>query len=527
MTNMQNEGESKKSSSWLKNHVKIDFVRGITKSSQTNQIIKQSNPTANVSSLSEEQPISTSKSSLQGIWMRKKFLGLSFKQHSVIASGFVVLLGSWFALSEVFQKVQVGSSTVYARSNKQQLASLLNNHVDAYRINVTYPDGKTKSYSTATIGVIHEDKGTIGSIDKQRNSIKKRLSWWKPIIPEYQFKEDEEKIKQFIAREIDVQVQPSQDASLSIENGKIKLTESVSGIYYSLENPESVLLQASRNMKPTTITLKKLTQDAKLSEKLLQPYKEQLEKTINQPITFVIGQKTIKPSSADIANWLEITPKTDKSNINITVNSGKVVEYINRLAANSIRPARNEMVVDKPDGTRLVITSGLQGMDIKNKGQAATTVANTLLDAKGMNIAMPVTYQPFQTVQAGYYGKWIEADVTNKRLYAHEYTSTIRTFLISAGAPATPTVTGQYTIGRKYISQDMSGSNIDGSNYFQPRVPYVNYFYQGYAIHGNYWRPASYFGNINSSHGCIGLMTEDSRWLYDWAPVGTPIIIYK
>ena len=112
-------------------------------------------------------------------------------------------------------------------------------------------------------------------------------------------------------------------------------------------------------------------------------------------------------------------------------------------------------------------------------------------------------------------------------MYVHEYADVVRTFLISAGAPATPTVTGQYKIQTKLVSQDMSGANVDGSRYFQPRVPYVNYFYGGYAIHGNYWRPASWFGNINSSHGCVGLMTSDAEWLYYWAPVGTPVIIYR
>jgi lipoprotein-anchoring transpeptidase ErfK/SrfK len=98
--------------------------------------------------------------------------------------------------------------------------------------------------------------------------------------------------------------------------------------------------------------------------------------------------------------------------------------------------------------------------------------------------------------------------------------------LISAGAPATPTVLGKYAVYTKYKSQDMSGNNADGSRYFQPAVPYVNYFYGGYAIHGNYWRPSSWFGNINSSHGCIGVNVADGAWIYDWASVGTPVIVH-
>jgi lipoprotein-anchoring transpeptidase ErfK/SrfK len=111
-------------------------------------------------------------------------------------------------------------------------------------------------------------------------------------------------------------------------------------------------------------------------------------------------------------------------------------------------------------------------------------------------------------------------------MYAYEGTTLVRTFLISAGAPATPTVIGQYKIYSKYISQDMRGANVDGSSYFQPNVPYVLYFYGGYAIHGNYWRPTSWFGNINSSHGCLGVTPDDGAWIFDWAPIGTPVITH-
>ena len=57
-------------------------------------------------------------------------------------------------------------------------------------------------------------------------------------------------------------------------------------------------------------------------------------------------------------------------------------------------------------------------------------------------------------------------------------------------------------------------------------MPNSVFFHGGYAIHGNYWRPASYFGNINSSHGCIGINVDDAAWIYDWAPIGTSIITH-
>ncbi len=102
----------------------------------------------------------------------------------------------------------------------------------------------------------------------------------------------------------------------------------------------------------------------------------------------------------------------------------------------------------------------------------------------------------------------------------------VRTELISAGEPASPTVTGQFAIYSKYGQQDMRGNNVDGSRYFQPHVRWISYFYKDYAIHGNYWRPLSYFGNINSSHGCVSMVDSEAEVIYNWAPVGTPVIVH-
>jgi len=117
--------------------------------------------------------------------------------------------------------------------------------------------------------------------------------------------------------------------------------------------------------------------------------------------------------------------------------------------------------------------------------------------------------------------------VSSKRLYAFEDQTLVNSFPVSAGAPATPTVLGRYTIYAKYAVQDMRGNNVDGSSYFQPNVRWISYFYGGYAIHGNYWRPESWFGNVNSSHGCVGLQDYQAEWVYAWAPIGTPVITHS
>jgi len=58
-----------------------------------------------------------------------------------------------------------------------------------------------------------------------------------------------------------------------------------------------------------------------------------------------------------------------------------------------------------------------------------------------------------------------------------------------------------------------------------PQVPDVMYFTdRGHAIHGAYWH--NEFGTT-MSHGCINLPLDVSSWMYQWAPVGMPVLIVE
>ena len=88
------------------------------------------------------------------------------------------------------------------------------------------------------------------------------------------------------------------------------------------------------------------------------------------------------------------------------------------------------------------------------------------------------------------------------------------------GAAATPTVTGTYRIYQQNETQTMRGENADGSNYETENVPWISYFYQGYALHGAYWR--SSFG-YSDSHGCLNMPVDEAHWIYNWAEKGTTV----
>lgn len=112
-------------------------------------------------------------------------------------------------------------------------------------------------------------------------------------------------------------------------------------------------------------------------------------------------------------------------------------------------------------------------------------------------------------------GKQIVVDLSEQMTYAYEDGLLVYSALSSTGLPATPTVTGEFTIYHRLDSQTMSGPG-----YYLPGVQSVQYFYQGYALHGTYWHDD--FGQP-MSHGCVNLTNQDAAWFYEFGDIGTSV----
>jgi LysM repeat protein len=114
--------------------------------------------------------------------------------------------------------------------------------------------------------------------------------------------------------------------------------------------------------------------------------------------------------------------------------------------------------------------------------------------------------------------KRIEVNLATQSLTAWHGDTVVLNTTISSGTDYYPTVTGRYHIDRKYAKQRMVGPGYD-----IPDVPYVMYFWDGYAFHGAYWH--NNFG-VPMSHGCIHLRPGEAEYLYNWADFGTEVYVH-
>jgi hypothetical protein len=127
-------------------------------------------------------------------------------------------------------------------------------------------------------------------------------------------------------------------------------------------------------------------------------------------------------------------------------------------------------------------------------------------------------------------GRWLDVDLTvPAHVTMYEGGENVGSFLTIKGAGNRPTPTGVFTIIRRVANETMNSDTIGiprfgPGGYYLPNVLFTQYFTgDGASLHYNYW--SSNWGYAGS-HGCLGLTYGDSAHLWEWAHLGTPLIIH-
>jgi len=127
---------------------------------------------------------------------------------------------------------------------------------------------------------------------------------------------------------------------------------------------------------------------------------------------------------------------------------------------------------------------------------------------------------------------WIDVNLSQQVVTAYEGSRPVHFAQTTSGRPGWETPTGIFRIQRRVENETMIGSTLlrldtlEVPDYHLENVKWTQYFTgSGAALHTNYWRPASIF-RMPSSHGCLGLFESDARWFWQWATIGTPLLIH-
>jgi hypothetical protein len=129
-------------------------------------------------------------------------------------------------------------------------------------------------------------------------------------------------------------------------------------------------------------------------------------------------------------------------------------------------------------------------------------------------------------------GRWIGINRTIQVVVAYEDAKPIFWARTSTGRPGWETPLGRFQVLRQVAKETMDSSTLIGldakrADYKIENVKYTQYFTaDGNAIHENWWKEADTFG-LPSSHGCAGLRPDDALRFWEFAEVGTPVIVHQ
>ncbi len=151
------------------------------------------------------------------------------------------------------------------------------------------------------------------------------------------------------------------------------------------------------------------------------------------------------------------------------------------------------------------------------------TRAGTWIQESGETVVIPPLTNVPGWATAG--RKWSDVSILRQTLVAYEGTQPVYATLVSTGADGLgdpkethSTVRGVFVIHTKHVTATMDGDET-GDVFDLRDVPYVQYFTDGYAIHGAYWHDE--FGTPHS-HGCVNVAPRDASWLFAWTEPEVP-----
>ncbi|MHB8576693.1 MAG: L,D-transpeptidase [Dehalococcoidia bacterium] len=144
----------------------------------------------------------------------------------------------------------------------------------------------------------------------------------------------------------------------------------------------------------------------------------------------------------------------------------------------------------------------------------------------GRTISVPVP----DNIVAGQ--RWVDVNLTEQAAVAMRGEEIVKVVLVTTGMPGWETPTGQFTIlyrvADERMASDALGIPLDSPDgYVLDHVLWTQYFTdEGHALHDNYWRPLSVFGQEATSHGCVGMVEPDASFFWDYLDNGSLVNIH-
>ena len=254
--------------------------------------------------------------------------------------------------------------------------------------------------------------------------------------------------------------------------------------------------------------------------------------------------KSVTIPADTIASFLKPTANKAEGTMSLVVDRDAITKYVTSDSVTkelTVPKVTREVYITPKDEGGVEIgadkTLGVDGIEVTGAGDAPERLATAIEQNQSTDSTVAVKDSPYDVKQVevphnfdtANGDKWVHVDLTNQTATPYQGTTVVKKFNIASGKPTADgsmlSDTGTFYVYLKYESQTMVGEG-----YNQPGTPWISYYNGGEALHGV---PAYMWGEhpiyvqqgIPGSHGCINMQVADAKWMYDFATIGTRVVV--
>jgi hypothetical protein len=128
--------------------------------------------------------------------------------------------------------------------------------------------------------------------------------------------------------------------------------------------------------------------------------------------------------------------------------------------------------------------------------------------------------------------RWVDVNLERQWLTLVEGDTPTFGTGVTTGKSGFPTPRGTFRIFARVFNETMDSLSTGiprsaAEGYYLKDIFFTQYFASGgYALHSNYWQPASVFGARPTSHGCVGMRQADAQVVWGFAGIGTKVYVH-
>ncbi|MDR0591102.1 MAG: L,D-transpeptidase/peptidoglycan binding protein [Candidatus Nomurabacteria bacterium] len=456
-----------------------------------------------------------------------------FLAWGIVTAAIAVVSGAFILANTYFHdKALPGSSLAsidVTGKDRQELTEMIGKVKKSIKLEITV-DKKTVTATADDLGIKIDTIRTVDNILNYEGSNPMSSANFLVKRPvRLVATRDNKKLQQYLDKAFVDQLVWVQDAGIQYDDGvgRFVVVAAQPGTKVKAESLKPTVVSLIENPRAEKLKLKPTVEQPAISNQAAEEAAGYMNQRLGLRLNLNYkGRLIYYADPPDIAKWIIAKPDKDRGKIGIDFSEEAVAGFLNGTVAPYIAstPVDSKVLVDKSGREIAVLTHGRNGYKIRDTSAAARALVGAVKSNQGINQELDIEEAGHGrvTITAAEGERWIEVNLSTQTATLWTGSSVVASHRISSGTAATPTRPGEFRVWHKVRVQTMKGI-INGEAYNVPNVEWISYFDGGEAFHATYWH--NNFGTP-MSHGCINMTYEAAEFLYNFAPVGTRVVVH-